>query len=318
MHSGLDRLPWYGQITAFVVVAAAGLVVAQQSLVIPRREAVAVRRQELVEGRLDLDAARQTASHRFELEAELHALELRLDRGRAVLGEAQDRSQLLRQLQTLAVQTSLSIRSFTPHAVLPQELHAEWPIHLELRGTYHNLGVFFDRVNKVSQVITISDLVIHAVAPPARNATIAVECTVTTYVLNDADGGVHGQPSGRSFASHPEVERYAYDPEHRRDPFVSLLRRDSALSSIRERPGGLPGLRVSEVLLVGIVVRKEHSLAIIQARDATAYILRGEERLLDGAVKTITAEGVVFLQDAVDSDSPLEILRTLREPEARP
>ena len=65
-------------------------------------------------------------------------------------------------------------------------------------------------------------------------------------------------------------------------------------------------------------MRKEHSLAIIQARDATAYILRGEERLLDGAVKTITAEGVVFLQDAVDSDSPLEILRTLREPEARP
>ena len=236
MHSGLDRLPWYGQITAFVVVAAAGLVVSQQSLVTPQREAVAGRRQELVEGRLDLNAARQTASRRFELEAELHALELRLDRDRTVLGEAQERSQLLRQLQTLAAETSLSIRSFTPQAVLRQELHAEWPIHLELRGTYHNLGVFFDRVNKVSQVITISDLVIHAVAPPARNATITAECTVTTYVLNDAGGGVHRQSSGRSFASHPEVELYAYAPEHRRDPFVSLLHSSPALSSIRERP----------------------------------------------------------------------------------
>ena len=72
------------------------------------------------------------------------------------------------------------------------------------------------------------------------------------------------------------------------------------------------------MLLVGIVVRKEHYLALIQARDDKAYILRGEERLLDGAVKTITAEGVVFLQDTVDSDSPLEIPRTLREPEERP
>ena len=51
-------------------------------------------------------------------------------------------------------------------------MHWEWPIRLQLDGTYHNLGMFFDRVSKFSRIINISDVVIRAKEPPELNLTI--------------------------------------------------------------------------------------------------------------------------------------------------
>ena len=62
-------------------------------------------------------------------------------------------------------------------------MHSEWPIRLELDGTYHNLGSFFDRVSKFARIINISDVIIRAKEAPELNLTITVECTATTFVL---------------------------------------------------------------------------------------------------------------------------------------
>ena len=40
-------------------------------------------------------------------------------------------------------------------------MHAEWPISLELEGTYHNLGLFLDRVSKFPRIINVGKLEIH-------------------------------------------------------------------------------------------------------------------------------------------------------------
>jgi len=39
-----------------------------------------------------------------------------------------------------------TIKSFKPRRWVTRELAREWPITLELDGTYHNLAMFFDRV----------------------------------------------------------------------------------------------------------------------------------------------------------------------------
>ena len=88
-----------------------------------------------------------------------------------------------------------SIRGFTPQAVEPQALYSSWPTHLELVGTYHSLGEFFDRVSKFSQIITISDVAIRAIDPPQPNATIRASCTATTFVLNEQSAEPASEPA---------------------------------------------------------------------------------------------------------------------------
>jgi Tfp pilus assembly protein PilO len=64
-------------------------------------------------------------------------------------------------------------------------MHAEWPITLELDGTYHNLGQFFDRVGRFSRIINVGAVKIKAKDKPQPGSTIAVTCTATTFVLID-------------------------------------------------------------------------------------------------------------------------------------
>ena len=41
---------------------------------------------------------------------------------------------LLRRVQAMATQSNLTIRGFEPQAVASRDLHAEWPIELQLEG----------------------------------------------------------------------------------------------------------------------------------------------------------------------------------------
>jgi Tfp pilus assembly protein PilP len=97
-----------------------------------------------------------------------------------------------------------------------------------------------------------------------------------------------------------QPEFYAYDSEGRRDPFVSLLARGTDLPSDRERPDGLVGLSVNEVALRGVVLSEGAYFAVLEAPDNRTYIVRADDRLFDGSVKEITADGIVFLQEVND------------------
>lgn len=112
----------------------------------------------------------------------------------------------------------------------------------------------------------------------------------------------------------PAPEAYTYNPEGRRDPFVSLLNRGADLkSAIGKRPDGLSGLPISEVSVKGIVRDRGNYVAIVQAPDNKTYTLRPGDRLFDGVVKTVTPEAVVFMQEVND---PLSLVkqREVRKP----
>ena len=93
-------------------------------------------------------------------------LEARLESLKAVLPEQKDVADLLRRIQTLATQSNLAIRGFKPAPSVTKQLHAEWPIALQLDGTYHNLAMFFDRVSKFSRIINVSNITIRAKEKP--------------------------------------------------------------------------------------------------------------------------------------------------------
>ena len=123
------------------------------------------------------------------------------------------------------------------------------------------------------------------------------------------------QPQATELVEPAPSEIYAYDPEGRRDPFVSPLTRGTGLRLPTKRPPGLPGLGINDLSLRGIVFSAGEHLAVIQSPDDRTYILHGGEQLFDAVVKNINAEGVVFLQDVNDPLSLVnerEVLRTLQ------
>ena len=185
MELSLTKLPWYGQIGAFVVLAAAGVGVFFYYYEIPQRADMEIRENQLKAIRADIAKGVATAAQLDKFRADVDGLETRLEGLRAVLPEEKDAADLLRRMQVVAQQSNLTIRSFTPATTVTKQLHAEWPIRLELDGTYHNLAIFFDRVGKFTRIVNITGLEVRGKDKPEPNSTITATCTATTFVLLD-------------------------------------------------------------------------------------------------------------------------------------
>jgi type IV pilus assembly protein PilP len=99
---------------------------------------------------------------------------------------------------------------------------------------------------------------------------------------------------------------FTYSPEGRRDPFVSLLGKGSDGKGQGTRPAGVPGLLINEVSVKGIVRNSAGYVALIQGADNKTYVVKAGDRLLDGTVKSIVADAVVFSQDVSD---PLSLVK---------
>ena len=111
------------------------------------------------------------------------------------------------------------------------------------------------------------------------------------------------------------VAPYTYDPQGRRDPFVSLLARGSDPGSATTRPAGLPGLLISEVAVKGIVRDRSGFIAMVQGPGTKTFIVHTGDKLMDGTIKAITADTVVFSQDVNDPLSMVkqkEVRKTVR------
>jgi Tfp pilus assembly protein PilP len=99
---------------------------------------------------------------------------------------------------------------------------------------------------------------------------------------------------------------FTYDPDARRDPFVSLIGKGDDPKSQGARPPGIPGLLINEVSVKGIVRNSAGFVALIQGPDNKTYVVKPGDRLMDGSVKAIIQDAVVFSQDVND---PLSLVK---------
>jgi Tfp pilus assembly protein PilP len=117
-----------------------------------------------------------------------------------------------------------------------------------------------------------------------------------------------------------EPQGYTYNPEGRRDPFVSLLRRgtDAQRPTLGTRPAGLAGLETSEVTLKGTLMTQGSYVGIVQGSDNKTYIVKAGDKLLDGAITAITPDSMVITQQVTDPlslEKQREVRKVLRSTE---
>ena len=189
MELSLSKLPWWGQIGAFVLVCAGATYGFWHFYVAEMSADVTLRQTRLTALRSDIARGVATARRLPEFESQVGQLEQRLENLKQVLPEEKDVADILRRIQGLATQSNLSIQRFTPQPPVQQALYAEIPYRLQAEGTYHDLGMFFDRISKFPRIISVSEISIKAKTPPEPNATITAECVATTFVLQEAAAG---------------------------------------------------------------------------------------------------------------------------------
>jgi len=99
-------------------------------------------------------------------------------------------------------------------------------------------------------------------------------------------------------------DAFSYEPSGRRDPFLSLI---GPSSDFRSRKGeGASGMAVAELSVRGVLEARGRLVAMVKGPDNKTYIVHQGDRLLDGAIKSITPQGLVIEQDVND---PLSVVK---------
>jgi type IV pilus assembly protein PilO len=184
--NALSRLPLAGQLGVSVVVAA---LISGGFYYFWYSDALETQKKQeakLADLQKQIRALEATANKLPEFQREVQALEARLETLKRILPPEKEMPDLMRRVQYLAAQSSLSIRKFNPAAPVQKEFYQEVPINLDLDGTYHNLGAFLDRVSRMSRLVNVGNVKIKAQQKPTINSTIAASAVATTYVYQDA------------------------------------------------------------------------------------------------------------------------------------
>lgn len=187
MNLSLSKMPWYAQLGAFAMLSIAAAGVFWNFYAKPAEESISQREAQLATIEAEIQRGMGTAKRLPEFRRQVGDLEAQLERLRPVLPSEKDVADLLRRIQGMATQSNLTIRGFAPQAVATRQMYAEWPIGLQIEGTYHNLGTFLERVSRFPRIINVTGIHIKArdASKDGGSAahSITAECTATTFVL---------------------------------------------------------------------------------------------------------------------------------------
>lgn len=90
--------------------------------------------------------------------AEMQEAQVMFQKASNLLPQQQEIPNLLENISALGQSSGLNIVSFKPGRESAQEFYAEIPVAIELSGAYHNLGVFLDKISKMSRIVTVASL----------------------------------------------------------------------------------------------------------------------------------------------------------------
>jgi len=192
--NALTRLSLLAQMAVAVVVALLIAVGFWYFKLNPMFEEEGQKRTTLDALQRDIRALEVTANKLPEFQREVDRLEKTLETLKRILPPEKEIPDLMRKIQYLAAQSNLAVKKFDPSTPVGRDFYQEIPINIALEGTYHNLGLFFDRLGRLPRLINAGNVSIKARPTQSASNTIAVSCVATTFVYVEPPPAPAGAP----------------------------------------------------------------------------------------------------------------------------
>jgi type IV pilus assembly protein PilO len=88
---------------------------------------------------------------------------------------------LLSNVSNLGKESGLEFLLFRPTPEVNREFYAEIPVEIKVRGTYHDVALFFDKVGKLPRIVNINGVSMDGAKEAFGRWEIVTACTATTF-----------------------------------------------------------------------------------------------------------------------------------------
>jgi len=123
-----------------------------------------------------------------KIKVEAMELQARLDMLKMALPLEKETDQIFRAVQLQAGGSGLKVFRVAPKPTVDHEVYIEYPIDLEVTGTYHNVGMFLDKIRKLPRIVNVGGLRLTSKASEgelAFTSSVNAVYTATTFVYKD-------------------------------------------------------------------------------------------------------------------------------------
>jgi type IV pilus assembly protein PilO len=189
----IDKLPVPARFGILAGVAAVLVAVYWFTIFSSTRQNLGQLKSQLTQIESDIVEAKTVASNLTSFQEKQKELEGELRIALQQLPNSSELPVLLTDITSLGKKSGLEIHQFRPSGEIQRGFYAEVPIALKLYGAYHDIGVFFDRLSKLSRIVNITELGMKL--SEYRNDTPRLEVTgvATTYFFVDVSRSAGGE-----------------------------------------------------------------------------------------------------------------------------
>ena len=185
IETGLEGKPWWYGLAIGGALAAVVLGVTWWYVIDPTNDQIARQDSRLQELQRKVQEGRAAEKNLPRFREEVRALELELEKLLRILPARRNTQDLIRRIRLLVERGDFNLRSFDPGNPVDRDFYAEWPIKIDLDGSYHNLALLFDRISRFSRIINIENLQIQATR--SGRHTISASFTAKTFMYKEPE-----------------------------------------------------------------------------------------------------------------------------------
>ena len=126
----------------------------------------------------ELETAKKNAGQLKKFQLEMKEAEDNFKIASKALPETKEIPSLLTNISKYGQDSGLEFLLFQPNPDKAIGFYAEIPVLIQVKGGYHNLALFFDRVSRLSRIVNIKDIDMEA---SNESGSLMTKCTAVTY-----------------------------------------------------------------------------------------------------------------------------------------
>lgn len=135
----------------------------------------------------DVKIAKKKASNEKKFEEEVEQSRLEFEIKSALLPKEKEIPKLLKDISALGRNAGLEFLSFKPLGVKPKDFYSEIPVSIKIRGPYHNVGFFFDQINKLERIVSVSNVKLGSPKKEDGEMVLTSNCQLLTYQFTNVE-----------------------------------------------------------------------------------------------------------------------------------
>jgi type IV pilus assembly protein PilO len=151
----------------------------------PRSDEIAKLKDSVEIARNEKQVKFKQAANMPRLQAELKAMEIKLNEAMAQLPDRKEIPDLLATLSSKASEAGLDILLFRPRAENFQEFYAEIPVDIVVKGGFSSAVTFFDEVSKLNRIVNIDNIDFKNAKVSGEQVSLDISNLATTYRFLD-------------------------------------------------------------------------------------------------------------------------------------